>query len=307
MKKMAHTSMEDQYLEILRELLCSESSPCSTNRTGIQARRTFGRMIKFPLGDGFPLLTTKRVFWRGVFEELMWFLRGQTDASILQSKGVHIWDGNTSREYLDSRGLQRYPEGDAGPIYGFQWRHFGASYNSSEGAPPRGTDQLAYVCGEILKNPPHSRRIVMSAWNPPDLDDMALPPCHMGVQFFVQDGRRLSVSVWCRSQDVFLGTPFNIASYALLCHIVAHACGGLEVGDVVVFMGDVHLYETHVDAALVQLQRPPRPLPRLRITRSERPSQDVDSIVRWIETLEFADVELVGYDPHPGIKASMVV
>jgi thymidylate synthase len=250
-------------------------------------------MMKFSLQDGFPLLTTKRVFFRGVFEELMWFLRGQTDASILQAKGVHIWDGNTSREYLDSRGLQRYPVGEAGPIYGFQWRH-------------TSKDQLAYVVEEILRRP-DSRRIVMSAWNPADLDDMALPPCHVGVQFFVHEGRRLSVSVWCRSQDIFLGTPFNIASYALLCHILAHACGGLEVGDLVLFMGDVHLYETHVDAANEQLRRTLKgPLPRLRITKPA-PVGDTACVLQWIETLEFGDVEIEGYDPHPSIKAPMAV
>ena len=266
-------------------------------------------MMKFSLEDGFPLLTTKRVFFRGVFEELMWFLRGQTDASILQDKGVHIWDGNTSREYLDSRGLQRYQEGDAGPIYGFQWRHFGAPYGSSLPSSPlsKGTDQLAYVIEEIMKNP-QSRRIVMSAWNPPDLDAMALPPCHIGVQFWVEEDR-LSLSVWCRSQDIFLGTPFNIASYALLCHVVAHACG-LGVGDIVMFMGDVHLYDTHVDAALEQLRRTPMKgnLPRLRITAvPETPRADVDSVLQWMERLRFEDMELVGYDPHPSIRAPMAV
>jgi len=290
-------AMEHQYLDILRDLL--QLTTNDDNRTGVPARRTFGRMMKFSLGDGFPLLTTKRIFFRGVFEELMWFLRGQTDASILQAKGVHIWDGNTSREYLDSRGLQRYPEGEAGPIYGFQWRRFGT--------PHKPTDQLAYVIGEILRRP-ESRRIVMSAWNPFDLDDMALPPCHIGIQFFVQEGRRLSVSVWCRSQDIFLGTPFNIASYALLCHIVAHACGGLEVGDLVLFMGDVHLYDTHVDAAEEQLRRTLKgPLPRLRIAKPPPSPADAASILRWIETLEFEDVGLAGYDPHPSIKAPMAV
>ena len=291
--------MEHQYLDILRDLLLQDETKTTMNRTGVGARRTFGRMMKFSLQDGFPLLTTKRVFFRGVFEELMWFLRGQTDASILQAKGVRIWDGNTSREYLDSRGLQRYPVGEAGPIYGFQWRRFGTPHKSK--------DQLAYVVEEILRRP-DSRRIVMSAWNPADLDDMALPPCHIGVQFFVQEGRRLSVSVWCRSQDIFLGTPFNIASYALLCHIVAHACGGLEVGDLVIFMGDVHLYDTHIDAANEQLRRTLKgPLPRLRITKPAPSSPGADSIVQWIETLEFGDVEITGYDPHPSIKAPMAV
>lgn len=288
--------MEHQYLNILRDLL-KDGDAKGSNRTGIPARRTFGRMMKFCLSDGFPLLTTKRVFFRGVFEELMWFLRGQTDASILRAKGVRIWDGNTSREYLDSRGLQRYPEGEAGPIYGFQWRRFGA--------PHKPKDQLAYVIEEI-RHSPDSRRIVMSAWNPCDLDDMALPPCHIGVQFFLQDGR-LSLAAWCRSQDIFLGTPFNIASYSLLCHIMAHACGGLEVGDVVIFMGDVHLYDTHVDAAREQLGRTLKgPLPHLRITKPP-PSLDVSSVLHWIENLQFEDIELGGYDPHPSIKVPMAV
>jgi len=294
--------MERQYINILEELLASDEGS-SENRTAVPARRTFGRMIKFSLEDGFPLLTTKRVFWRGVFEELMWFLRGQTDATILQAKGVHIWDGNTSREYLDSRGLTDYPVGEAGPIYGFQWRRFGASHRNPG---PTGTDQLAYVINELV-NRPHSRRIVMSAWNPPDLDDMALPPCHVGVQLF-RDRNRLSLSVLCRSQDIFLGTPFNIASYALLCHVIAHACGGLEAGEVVVFMGDVHLYDTHIEAAREQVLRSPRPLPQFRIVRKDLfPEPNVDAILRWIETLTYDDVEISDYDPHPSIRAPMAV
>lgn len=303
--------MESRYLDLVARLL--EDSPnCSSNRTGVPAIRSFGHMLKCSLcHEGFPLLTTKRIFWRGVFEELMWFLRGQTDVAILQAKGVHIWDGNTSREFLDARGLESRAEGDAGPIYGFQWRHFGAAYRgyrSAEG--PEGTDQLKRAIEELIARP-DSRRILISAWNPPDLDRMALPPCHVGMQFFVdvETDNKLSLSVWCRSQDVFLGTPFNIASYALLCHIVAHACGFSGVGDLVLFMGDVHLYATHLDAAREQLSRAAltRPFPRLVITK-EPPPKRADDIVAWIESLDFdRDVELIGYDPLPTIRAPMAV
>jgi len=301
--------MESRYLDLVARLL--EDRSC-TNRTGVPAIRSFGHMLTCSLcHEGFPLLTTKRIFWRGVFEELMWFLRGQTDASILQAKGVHIWDGNTSREFLDARGLESRAEGDAGPIYGFQWRRFGAAYRGPEGpeGPVEGTDQLKRAIEELLARP-DSRRIVISAWNPPDLDRMALPPCHVGMQFFVDTVTgKLSLSVWCRSQDVFLGTPFNIASYALLCHIVAHSCGFSGVGDLILFMGDVHLYSTHVDAAREQLSRTPRPFPRLVITKDPPPrGSTATDIVAWIESLEFErDVELIGYDPWPAIRAPMAV
>lgn len=307
--------MESRYLDLVARLL--EKDAMTGNRTGIPAIRSFGHMLKCSLcNEGFPLLTTKRIFWRGVFEELMWFLRGQTDVTILQNKGVHIWDGNTSREFLDARGLGSRAEGDAGPIYGFQWRHFGAAYRGAEGAKgaegAEGADQLKRAIEELIARP-DSRRILISAWNPPDLDRMALPPCHVGMQFFVDvETAKLSLSVWCRSQDIFLGTPFNIASYALLCHIVAHACG-FGVGDLVLFMGDVHLYATHLDAAREQLSRGSssssnaRPFPRLVITK-EPPPRRADDIVAWIESLDFdRDVKLIGYDPLPAIKAPMAV
>lgn len=294
--------MEEQYLALLRDVL--ENGRRGTNRTGIGSRSVFGRTLRCSLADDFPLLTTKRVFYRGVVEELLWFLRGETDATILAARGVRIWDGNTSREYLDSRGLERYDVGDAGPIYGFQWRHFGATYRGPrlDQYAGQGVDQLARVI-DLIKNDPTSRRIVMSAWNPVDLDAMALPPCHATVQFHVDEGS-LSLSVWCRSQDIFLGTPFNIASYALLGRMMAHACG-LRPGELIMFLGDVHLYDTHVDVAQQQLDRCPFSPPMLRILRE--PSTSDDDAVRYMESFCIDDFKLESYDHHSALPAPMAV
>mmetsp|Transcript_22081 Transcript_22081/g.75871 ORF Transcript_22081/g.75871 Transcript_22081/m.75871 type:complete len:256 (+) Transcript_22081:197-964(+) len=255
--------------------------------------------MRFSLrNDVFPLLTTKRVFWRGVVEELLWFVAGKTDANALAAKDIHIWDGNGSREFLDKRGLQHREEGDLGPVYGFQWRHFGAEYvDMRADYAGKGVDQLADVIKTIQEDP-NSRRIILTAWNPADLDKMALPPCHMFCQFYVADGE-LSCQMYQRSADMGLGVPFNIASYALLTRMVARATG-LTCGDFVLTIGDAHVYLNHVDALREQLKRAPRPFPTLRIRAEKAADAAIDSY-------ELGDFILEGYTPHAKIAMAMAV
>jgi len=241
------------------------------------------------------LLTTKKVFYRGIAEELFWFIRGSTSAKELQDKNVRIWDGNSSREFLDSIGLTEREEGDLGPVYGFQWRHFGAEYtNMHADYSGKGVDQLAEVINRI-KTKPTDRRIIMCAWNPADLDKMALPPCHCLVQFYVADGE-LSCQLYQRSADMGLGVPFNIASYALLTIMIAHVTG-LRPGDFVHTLGDAHVYSNHVEALKVQLEREPKEFPKLVIKRE----------VEKIEDFNIDDFEVVGYQSHPKIAMDMAV
>jgi thymidylate synthase len=289
---------EQQYLTLVRTLLES-STALRENRTGIDTVSQLGGMARYSLRDGtIPLLTTKRVFWRGVVEELLWFIRGDTNANHLSEKGIKIWDANGTRAYLDSVGLLEREVGDLGPIYGFQWRHFGAPYETMHSDyEGKGFDQLAQ-CIEQIKTDPTSRRIIMTAWNPPDLGKMALPPCHTFCQFEVSDdGTGLSCLFFQRSCDMGLGVPFNIASYALLTHLVAHSCG-LKACELVHFMGNVHIYVNHIDALKVQLERTPRPFPTLRIKCEA---------AKFIDQYTSDDIELVGYDPHPPIKMEMAV
>ncbi|ESQ53663.1 hypothetical protein EUTSA_v10024973mg [Eutrema salsugineum] len=237
----------------------------------------------------------QRVFWRGVVEELLWFISGSTNAKVLQEKGVHIWDGNASRAYLDGIGLTEREEGDLGPIYGFQWRHFGAKYTDMHADyTGQGFDQLLDVINKI-KNNPDDRRIIMSAWNPPDLKLMALPPCHMFAQFYVANGE-LSCQMYQRSADMGLGVPFNIASYSLLTCILAHVCD-LVPGNFVHVIGDAHVYKNHVRPLQEQLENPPKPFPVLKINPEKK---HIDSFVA-------ADFELIGYDPHKKIDMKMAV
>lgn len=256
-----------------------------------------------------PLLTTKRVFLRAVIGELLWMVAGQTSSLPLSAAGIKIWDGNGSREFLDSVGLSHRDVGDLGPVYGFQWRYFGAEYVGSQADySGQGVDQLADVIDK-LKNKPYDRRILLSAWNPPDLKKMALPPCHMFCQFYVSfpgnnDGAEgsksrgvLSCQLYQRSCDMGLGVPFNIASYALLTHMLAHVCD-LTPGTLIHTMGDAHVYLDHTDALKVQLQRDPRDFPELLIKRD--PGGSIDG---W----SAEDFEIIGYKPHQGIAMKMSV
>lgn len=262
---------------------------------GVGTVSIFGAQMRFSLRNQFPLLTTKRVFWRGVAEELLWFIRGSTDAKVLQAKNIKIWDGNSTREFLDAQGFHEREVGDLGPVYGFQWRHFGADYKTcNDDYTKQGIDQLKDVI-ERIKSNPTDRRIIMTAWNPIDIPKMALPPCHCLVQFYVADGE-LSCQLYQRSADMGLGVPFNIASYALLTYMIAHVTN-LKPGDFVHTFGDAHVYLNHVEPLKEQLKRTPRAFPQLRIKRQ----------VTDIDDFKFEDFEVVGYDPYPTIKMDMAV
>ncbi|HLR13546.1 MAG TPA: thymidylate synthase [Burkholderiaceae bacterium] len=262
-----------QYEQLMRHVL--EHGIKKSDRTGTGTLSVFGHQMRFDLSRGFPLVTTKKLHTRSIFIELLWFLRGLSDARWLQERGVSIWD-----EWAG-------PDGDLGPIYGVQWR----SWPTPQGEH---IDQLAQVI-EQIKHQPDSRRLIVSSWNVADLPDMALPPCHALFQFYVADNR-LSCQLYQRSADIFLGVPFNIASYALLTHLVAQQCD-LDVGDFIWTGGDCHLYLNHLDQAREQLSRTPFPYPELRLLR--RPGSLFD--------YEYEDFEIVNYQAHPHIKAPVAV
>jgi thymidylate synthase len=262
-----------QYLEFMRHV--RDHGHRKADRTGTGTLSVFGYQMRFDLGAGFPLLTTKKVHTKSIIHELLWFLRGETNVRSLQAAGVTIWD-----EWADA-------EGELGPIYGYQWR----SWPAPDG---RHIDQIANVLAEIRRNP-DSRRLVVSAWNVGQIPQMKLPPCHAFFQFYVADGK-LSCQLYQRSCDIFLGVPFNIASYALLTHMVAQQCD-LAVGDFVWTGGDCHLYINHLEQVDLQLAREPRALPRLRIRRRR------ESLAAY----QFDDFEILDYDPHPAIKAPVAV
>jgi len=292
--KVPRRHEEYQYLEIIEDII--EHGNQKSDRTGTGTKSVFGRQMRFSLRDGtFPLLTTKKTFYRGIAEELFWFIRGSTNAIELKEKKVMIWEGNSSREFLDSVGLSHREVGDLGPVYGFQWRHFGAEYSDMHADySGQGVDQLAEVIHKI-KNKPDDRRIIMCAWNPKDIPRMALPPCHCLVQFYVANGE-LSCQLYQRSADMGLGVPFNIASYALLTHMIAHVTG-LKPGEFVHTLGDTHVYLNHVEPLKEQLTRDPKPFPKIVIKRK----------VENIEDFTIDDFEVQGYDPHPKITMEMAV
>lgn len=279
--------MEKIYLELVEKIL-EEGLVCE-NRTGVSTRSLMGVSMRWDLSDGtVPLLTTRRIPWKVVLSELLWFIRGGTNSKELERQGVNIWKDNSTRDFLDGRGLE-WEEGELGPIYGFQWRHFGASYPSREG----GVDQLT-ECLRLIREDPTSRRIILTAWNPLDIEKMALPPCHLLCQFLVR-GDRLNCVLYQRSGDVGLGIPFNIASYATLTHIMARLAG-LRAGELVHFIADAHIYENHEEPLRVQLTREPREFPRLRLRE-----------IASLDEITLSDMELIGYDPHPPITMKMVV
>lgn len=259
----------------------------------------FSRRLEFNVGrDGFPLLTTKRVFWRGVVEELLWFLRGSSDANELSDMGVHIWDGNSTREFLDSVGLVNVPPGNIGAGYGHQWRNFGGTMDTN------GTDQLRFVINELRTNP-HGRRAIISAWNPLQLFEAALPPCHVMYIFYIST-KGLSCQMTQRSADVAAGLPFNIASTSLFTSILAHVLG-LQVDRIIIDVADAHLYEQHIENAKIQMNRVPNQFPTLTITKSPPPpTADTDSFLTWIEELKAIDCVIQGYAPQPAIRYEMI-
>lgn len=300
---------ERQYLRLLEKII--EKGTMEQGRNGI-TQSIFGETMRFSLANQtIPILTTKKTAWKTCLKELLWFIRGETDTRLLQSQQVHIWDGNSSREFLDSRGLTLYPEGMIGPSYGYQWRFFNANYNCFTGRRLlndkvadihkhvvhfKGVDQLQEIIN-TLKDPAQrtSRRMVMSAWNPCQLDQMALPPCHMICQFNVHDGNKLSCMMMQRSCDCFLGVPFNIASYSMLTHLLAAHCG-LEAFEFIHCMGNCHLYENSIDCAKKQVERRPFPFPTLTVKR----------IHDNINDYTVDDFEVNNYVCHEAIKASMV-
>ena len=262
-----------QYLDLMRHVL--EHGDPKTDRTGTGTRSVFGWQMRFNLADGFPVMTTKKLHLRSIIHELLWFLQGDTNIRYLKDNGVSIWD-----EWADANG-------DLGPVYGKQWRRW-------ETPDGRLIDQVGQLVENLKKNP-DSRRHVVSAWNPGDVDSMALPPCHCLFQFYVADGK-LSCQLYQRSADIFLGVPFNIASYALLTHMIAQVCG-YQVGDFVHTLGDAHLYSNHLDQARLQLSRDFRPLPKLVLNPE----------VKDLFAFRFEDIALEGYDPHSSIAAPIAV
>lgn len=270
-----------QYHELLRHVI--KNGVSKDDRTGVGTLSVFGHQVRFDLSEGFPILTTKRIHFKSVVEELLWFLRGDTNVKYLQERGVTIWN-----EWADEKG-------SLGPLYGAQWRQWPAFDTDHSGLYRRHTvDQIENLVRQIREDP-NSRRLIVSAWNVADLDKMALAPCHTLFQFYVANGR-LSCQMYQRSADLFLGVPFNIASYALLTHMVAQVCG-LQVGDYIHTFGDLHLYSNHLNQAATQLARIPRELPTLVLNPE----------VKNIDDFTYEDIQLVGYDPHPPIKAEVAV
>lgn len=297
---------EYQYLNLLERIL--ENGTWEEGRNG-KTKSVFGASMRFSLADGkIPILTTKKTAWKTCLKELLWFIRGETDNRLLKGQGVHIWDANGSREFLDSRRLSHYPEDILGPIYGHQWRNYNGNYDICDCKPFSNCrcndlenkieriDQLQQIIDQ-LKNPETrtSRRLIMTTWNPAQLDQMALPPCHILCQFNVHDGNKLSCSMYQRSCDFFLGSCFNIASYSMLTHLLATHCG-LEAYEFVYFMGNVHLYENAIDAAELQITREP----------FEFPTVSIEQIRENINDYQVEDFKIHNYKSHEAIKVAMV-
>ena len=285
---------EYQYLNLINNILINGYP--KSDRTGIGTLSLFGTKLVFNLQNNtIPLLTTKKIYWRGVVEELLWFIRGSTNSKELEEKNINIWKGNSTKEFLKSRNLGHLHEGDIGAGYGFQWRHFGAEYiDCNTDYKGMGVDQLEN-CINLIKNNPKSRRIILSSWNAKDLDKMCLPPCHCLVQFYVEN-RKLSCQMYQRSADIGLGVPFNIASYSLLTHIIAHICD-LRVDKFIHIMGDTHIYLNHTKALEEQVKNIPKEFPKLKIVRK----------VKNIEDFKYEDFELINYKPMPSIKMKMAI
>lgn len=289
---------EEGYLDLLKNTL--DTGEQKHTRNGI-VTSTFGQTITFNnINTCFPLLTTKKMFTKGIVEELLWFLRGSTNAKELQDKGVNIWNGNSTREYLDSIGLSHYEEGELGPVYGWQWRSFGKPYKNND---TNGFDQIKYIIEELSKTS-FSRRAVLSSWNPQQLQEMALPPCHILYTFY-KDSKGLSCMMNMRSSDLFLGLPFNIASTAILTHIIAKVLH-IEPFRIMIAITDAHIYEEHIEAINTQFKNQILPQPTMNITK-EAPEQNasIDEKINWINTLKYEDFAFDSYQSAGPIKAPM--
>lgn len=296
---------EQSYLNLLKEIL--DEGAERSDRTGVGTKGIFGSKLKFSLENNkIPMFTTKKIFIKSVVEELLFFMRGETDTLKLEAKGSNIWRANTTREFLDDRGLEDLPAGDMGKSYGFQWRNFGGKIGSTkyDGSQPDprnryfdGVDQIAQVIN-TLKSNPTDRRIIVSAWNPKQIPEMALPPCHMMIQFYANQGK-LSSQFYMRSIDTFLGLPFNILSYALMTRVIAQIVG-MEAKEVIFVGGDTHIYQNHYDQVNEQCSREPFDFPTLTIDRALSSVDDIDK-------LELADFKIEGYQSHASIKAPMAI
>ena len=283
---------ESGYLQAMRDIL--ENGEKRITRNSITLSK-FSVKLDFDIRESFPLLTTKKVFWKGIVAELLWFIQGDTNSKHLESQKVNIWKANSTREFLDENGLYDYSEGDCGPIYGFQWRHFGAKYRGmDENYIYQGIDQLQQVI-QLIRTEPTSRRIFMSAWNPIQLNHMCLPPCHVSYQFYVSNQSELSCILYQRSGDMFLGIPFNIASAALLTYMIAKITEKTP-GSLTIMIGDAHIYENHIDAVKIQLSREPLPFPTLKLSNTFSNMDDYKK----------EHIELENYICHDAIVAEMV-
>ena len=287
---------EKVYLDALKDILENGDIRKTRNSNTISK---FSIKLDFDIREFFPLMTTKKVFWKGIVEELLWFIKGDTNSKHLEEKKVNIWKDNSTREFLDKSGLERYDEGTCGPIYGFQWRHFNADYFGADyNYSGTGVDQLQN-CIDLIKNDPFSRRIFMSAWNPEQMDQMCLPPCHVSYQFYVNinknNEKELNCMMYQRSGDMFLGVPFNIASTSLLVYMIANMTN-TKPGFVNIVIGDAHIYEEHIDAVKEQLSRNPYEAPQLVMMTT----------VGNINNYKNDDFTLINYTFHPAIKAKMI-
>ncbi len=293
---------EQNYIDLVKKVL--QNGEDRDDRTSIGTMSTFGEQIKLNISEYFPLLTSKRVFWKGVLEELLFFISGETDTKVLEEKGINIWKGNTSMEFLDKRGLKHFKEGEYGEVYGYNWRHFNKPYTpilqrDVTYIKDGGIDQLQDVIDSI-KNDPYSRRHFLTAWNPSTINNVPLPPCHTHVQFYVgnkdKNKETLSCQVYMRSADLFLGVPFNIASYATLTYMICHLTN-LKPYELSICIGDAHIYKNHIEQCKEMLNRPLRTLPKLKIKGNKK----------TIDDFVFEDFVIENYNPHPTIKADMAV
>jgi dihydrofolate reductase/thymidylate synthase len=293
-KNILYANKEEcNYLNLMKKIL--DNGEKRNTRNGFTLS-LFGNRLEFDISNHLPLLTTRKIFLRGIIEELLWFIKGDTNSKNLNDKGIKIWNGNSSREYLNSRGLSHLKEGDCGPIYGHQWRHFGSTYTScDDNYDNKGYDQIK-ECINLIKNDPTSRRIILNAWNPPDLNNMSLPPCHILYQWYVSNNNELSCQFYQRSSDYFLANNFNIISASILTYMFAHICN-LKPKKIIMCIGDTHIYDTHISQCFEQLQRNTLPFPKLIIKNK----------INNIDDFKYTDFELIGYTFHNSIKANMVV